>query len=67
LQATLMGLLPGEALMSRDNLYSMRVPNVADARLPGLPALEITPAPLAVLADHLAPARPAYARGRPGP
>jgi len=65
LQATLMGLAPGEPLMSRDNLYSMRVPNVADPKLPGLAELGITPAPLAILAEHLAPARPDYARGRP--
>lgn len=63
LQATLMGLLPGEPLMTRDNIYSMRVPNVADPALPGLAELGISPAPLAVLADHFAPARPDYARG----
>ncbi len=36
LQATLMELLPGTPLMSRDNLDSMRVPSVASGQLPGL-------------------------------
>lgn len=63
LQATLMGLLPGEPLMTRDNVYSMRVPNVADPGLPGLSDLGITPASLEVMAGHFAPARPDYARG----
>ena len=38
-----MSLLPGEPLMSRDNLLSMRVPNVASGQLPGLAALGIRP------------------------
>jgi uncharacterized protein YbjT (DUF2867 family) len=46
-QAALMALAPGEPLMSRDNLDSMRVPNVASGALPGLAALGITPASLA--------------------
>lgn len=46
LQATLMQLLPGEPLISRDNLDSMRVDSVASGKLPGLPALGITPAAL---------------------
>ena len=33
--------LPGEPLMSRDNVDSMRVPNVASGRLPGLADLGI--------------------------
>jgi hypothetical protein len=36
LQAALMEWLPGEPLMSRDNVDSMRVPNVASGKLPGL-------------------------------
>ena len=36
LQATLMELMPGTPMMSRDNVLSMRVPNVASGRLPGL-------------------------------
>ena len=50
LQALLMELAPGQPLMSRDNLDSMRVPNVASGRLPGLTALGITPAALAAIA-----------------
>jgi uncharacterized protein YbjT (DUF2867 family) len=46
LQATLMELLPGQPLMSRDNVDSMRVPNVAGGQLPGLRALGIEPAAL---------------------
>ena len=41
LQAWMMELAPGEPLMSRDNLDSMRVDNVASANLPGLRALGI--------------------------
>jgi uncharacterized protein YbjT (DUF2867 family) len=59
LQATLMGLLPGQPLMSRDNVLSMRVPNVASGTLPGLAALGITPVGLDSLASHFNP-RPAY-------
>ena len=36
LQAWAMEMLPGAPLMSRDNLASMRVPNVASGTLPGL-------------------------------
>lgn len=54
LQALLMECAPGEALMSRDNLDSMKVPNVATGRLPGLGALGITPAaPMAVAPSYL--------------
>ena len=41
LQATLMEWLPGEPLMSRDNLDSMQVPNAAGGTHPGLDALGI--------------------------
>ena len=41
LQAMLMEWLPGEPLMSRDNLDSMQVPNVASGSHPGLDALGI--------------------------
>ncbi len=44
LQATVMGWLPGAALMSVDNLDSMRVPNVLSGDFPGLEALGIQPA-----------------------
>ncbi len=46
LQALAMECLPGEPLMSRDNLASMRVPNVASGKHPGLAQLGITPADL---------------------
>jgi hypothetical protein len=46
LQALAMAVLPGEPLMSRDNLASMRVPNVATGTLPGLTELGIAPASL---------------------
>ena len=46
MQATLMELMPGQPLMSRDNIDSMRVPNVATGTLPGLPDLGIAPAAL---------------------
>ena len=58
LQAGLMGLLPGQPLMSRDNVLSMRVPNIASGRLPGLDSLGIEPAALATLAGHFQPADP---------
>ena len=56
LQAAAMELLPGEPLMSRDNIASMRVPNVASAQWPGLAALGITPAALESIAPtYLSP------------
>ncbi len=50
LQALAMEMLPGEPLMSRDNLDSMKVDNVASGLLPGLLALGITPAALSGVA-----------------
>ena len=50
IQAALLELLPGTPLMSRDNLDSMRVPNVATGSLPGLQALGIGAASLASVA-----------------
>jgi uncharacterized protein YbjT (DUF2867 family) len=52
LQAALMGLLPGEPLMSADNLLSMRVPNVASGAHPGLASLGIRPLGLDAMAAH---------------
>lgn len=49
LQAGVMELLPGQPLMSRDNLDSMKVDNVASGQLPGLEALGIRPAPLSAV------------------
>jgi len=50
LQAAAMELAPGEPLMSRDNLASMKVDNVATGQLPGLQALGITAASAAGVA-----------------
>ncbi len=50
LQAIAMELMPGEPLLSRDNLDSMKVPNVATGHHPGLEALGITPASLLAIA-----------------
>jgi len=60
LQATLMELMPGEPLMSRDNVASMSAPNVATGSQPGLAALGITPTPLEAVA-------PGYLAERFGP
>ena len=49
LQAMAMRLLPGEPLISQDNLDSMKVDNVASGKLPGLQALGITPSALAAI------------------
>ena len=50
LQALAMEYLPGVPLMSRDNLDSMRVPNVAGGSLPTLTALGLQPAAVAAIA-----------------
>ena len=50
LQAWVMEHLPGDPLMTRDNLDSMAVDNVAGGTLPGLDALDITPAAIADIA-----------------
>ena len=50
LQASLMELAPGEPVMSRDNLDSMKVDNVASGRLPGLASLGIEPSALRPIA-----------------
>lgn len=56
LQALMMELAPGQPLMSRDNLDSMRVDNVASGRVPGIGALGITPTgPTAVAPGYLGP------------
>jgi uncharacterized protein YbjT (DUF2867 family) len=72
-QAALMALAPGEPLMSKDNLDSMRVPNVASGALPSLAALGITPASLAQVGptylggdDGCARYEPLRARARRG-
>ena len=50
LQAFAMELAPGPTLMSRDNLDSMKVNNVATGNLPGLDALGISPRTLGEVA-----------------
>jgi NADH dehydrogenase len=56
LQARLMELAPGEPVMSRDNLDSMQIDNVASGQLPGLASLGITASALTAIArDYLAP------------
>lgn len=49
LQAVVMEHLPGETLMSRDNLQSMRTPNVASGLLPSLADLGIRAAALSTI------------------
>lgn len=56
LQALAMECLPGEPLLSRDNLASLTVPNVPSGRHPGLQDLGITPSSMeAVLPTYLTP------------
>jgi uncharacterized protein YbjT (DUF2867 family) len=52
LQALFMEMLPGTPLMSRDNIDSMRVANVASGKLPGLERLGIEPSPLEAIAPR---------------
>ena len=61
LQARLFELLPGDPILSRDNLDSMTVDNVLDPAMPGLTAasLGIKLTPLDAVAPHyLAPGEP---------
>ncbi len=60
LQAVAMELLPGEPLMSRDNLASMQTPNIASGSLPGL-------AELGIAASSAASVLPAYMGAGTGP
>ncbi|KQV53322.1 NAD-dependent dehydratase [Pelomonas sp. Root1217] len=56
LQALFMECLPGEPLLSRDNLASLSVPNVPSGKLPGLAELGIQASSLeAVLPTYLSP------------
>jgi uncharacterized protein YbjT (DUF2867 family) len=71
LQALAMELLPGEPLMSRDNLASMKTPNVASGKLPDLASLGIQPTAIEqvmpeVLARRCGPARLDPWRARAG-
>jgi len=65
LQARLMELLPGEPLMSRDNIDSMRSPNVLTGTLPALDSLGIKPASLASVMEPLLQHRSGAARFDP--
>lgn len=57
-QAMIMEAMPGQPLMSRDNLASMRVPNVASGDLPGLADIGIQAASLrAIGPGYLDPGR----------
>ena len=62
LQAAAMELMPGVPLMSRDNILSMRVPNVATGQLPGLQALDIDAASLLSVAPSYLSAGQGVAR-----
>ena len=61
-QALVMELLPGPTLMSRDNLDSMKLPNIASGKLPGLAELGITPAALEAIAPGYLGAQQGRAR-----
>ena len=50
LQAWMMEMAPGQPLMSRDNLDSMKADNVASGQFPGLDALGIVPTALGAVA-----------------
>ncbi|MDR3368664.1 complex I NDUFA9 subunit family protein [Rhodoferax sp.] len=59
LQVKLMGLAPGEPVMSDDNLDSMKLDNVSTGRLPGLASLGIVASALQPIAeDYLNGNRP---------
>ena len=65
MQALLMELAPGQPLMSRDNLASMKIDNVATGKVPGLLSMGIKPAHLAPIArEYLTHSQPGY--GLPG-
>ena len=57
IQAFFMELVPGDPMLSRDNLDAMKTDNVASGRLPGLEALGIAPASLEAIAPTYLGAR----------
>ncbi len=68
MQAWVMEHLPGQTMLSRDNLLSLRVPNVASGNLPGLDSLGIAVTDIhsvmpTVLAAKSGPARLDILRG----
>jgi NADH dehydrogenase len=60
-----MGWLPGEPLMSADNLDSMRAPNVLHGDMPGLEALGIRPASIEAVMTALLAGQAGVARLEP--
>jgi NADH dehydrogenase len=56
-QALALSVLPGEPMMSKDNLDSMQVPNVATGRWPGLEALGVAPTPVTSIAPLYLPGK----------
>jgi NADH dehydrogenase len=64
-QAAMMELLPGEPLMSRDNVRSMRAPNVATGTLPGLDRLGLQATALEAIAPSYLGSRHGRARLEP--
>jgi len=64
-QATMMEWLPGVPLMSRDNLDSMKVDNVASGTLPGLASLGIAPRSIDTVMAPLLSGRAGPARLEP--
>jgi uncharacterized protein YbjT (DUF2867 family) len=67
MQAWVMEHLPGEPLMSRDNLESMKVPNTSSGQYPGLAELGITPSSVhAIAPTYLATAHTLDAYRRQG-
>jgi uncharacterized protein YbjT (DUF2867 family) len=61
IQAHVMEWAPGEPLMSRDNVDSMKIDNVATAGMPGLDVLGIEASPLQpIAADYLSQGRPTH-------
>ena len=63
MQAWLLEHMPGEPLMSRDNLHSMLLPNVADPGMPDVQELGIQPAALLPIAsEYLSRRKPWHER-----
>ena len=62
LQALVMECLPGEPMLSRDNVDSLKVDNVASGKLPGLAALGIAASGLASVMPLLLARRDGVAR-----
>ncbi|KQV91545.1 complex I NDUFA9 subunit family protein [Rhizobacter sp. Root1221] len=62
LQALAMECLPGEPMISRDNVDSLKTDNVATGRVPGLAALGITPSALESVMPMLLARRDSVAR-----